>query len=125
MSPTCLTLVGRLLSFFLLTCDPKKVAVTNSDQTDQVSRHPGRLESTWDPQFEPHLFGWRSAEAHYQEVLGASSDPRVLDRLLSTQFLILRQHLAGSPRQFSLHTSRKKCQGVSSSPSQGEIEQSR
>ena len=57
LTSTCLTVVGGLLLFFLLACGPKKVAVTNSDQSIQGVHRPGRLEPTKGPRFEPHLFG--------------------------------------------------------------------
>lgn len=41
------------------------------------------------PPTRPHLHGWRRAETHLEETFRTLPDPEVLNRLLTTQFLIL------------------------------------
>lgn len=78
-----------LFSTLIAACSSKRPIPTRSDRpvpsadrgkdaAPGLASHAGR-----------HLYGWRRAETHFEETYKTAPDPVVLNRLLTTQFLIL------------------------------------
>lgn len=86
--------VGAVLFPILFAaCSSKRPILTRSDQPAPSGDHGKGIATESGPDSQPHLHGWRKAEAAYEEAYRNSSDPLVLDRLLTTQFLILAREV--------------------------------
>ena len=82
--------VGAVVFSILLTgCSHKRPMLNRTDPSGPSAHRSQGVASESAPDSEPHLHGWRRAEAVYQNAYSESGDPEVLDKLLTTQFLIL------------------------------------
>ena len=84
------TFVGAVLFSILLTdCSHKRPILTRTDHPAPSMDRGKDVGTDLGPHTRPHLHGWRRAETHLEETFRTLSDPEVLNRLLTTQFLIL------------------------------------
>ena len=84
------TFVGAVLFSILLTdCSHKRPILTRTDRPAPSMDRGKDAGTDLGPHTRPHLHGWRRAETHLEETVRTLSDPEVLNRLLTTQFLIL------------------------------------
>ena len=82
--------VGAVVFSILLTgCSHKRPIPTRTDPSGPSAHRSKGAASESAPDSEQHLHGWQEAEAVYQNAYRDSGDPEVLDKLLTTQFLIL------------------------------------
>ena len=73
----------------LTACSHKRPILTQTDSAGPSAHRDKSAATESVPDSEQHLHGWRRAEAVYQKAHRDSEDPAVLDKLLTTQFLIL------------------------------------
>ena len=78
-----------LFPILLTACGYKRSVLTRSDRPGPSPHREKGVATESGPHSEPHLHGWRRTEALFEEAYRTSPDPVILDKLLTTQFLIL------------------------------------
>lgn len=78
-----------LLPIFLTACSSKRPIPTQSDPSGPSAQRREVPAAESAPDSEQHLHGWQRTEAVCGQAYGESADPIILQKLLTTQFLIL------------------------------------
>ena len=81
--------VAFLCPVLLAACSYKRPILTRTDPRGPATHRGAAAATESIPYTGHHLYGWREAEAAYEEAYGNSPDPMILHKLLTTQFLIL------------------------------------